>query len=172
MIDFCVMRGARRLSWPRRCPLEPGNVTRPDRERKGQRIYDWARIRLLRLQRPPREHWLLIRRSRKDKADCAYYVVFAPSNTSLADLARVAGRRWTIEECFQSAKGEVGLDHCEARGWHVWHLQATFPMLAMPYLAALRAKAGSTVQSKRNKRSPIKAATRLSSRSLSRKFAR
>ena len=58
---------------------------------KGQRIYDWARIRLLRLQRPPREHWLLIRRSRKDKTDCAYYVVFAPSNTSLADLARAAG---------------------------------------------------------------------------------
>lgn len=139
---------------------------------KGQRIYDWARIRLLRLQRPPHEHWLLIRRSRKDKTDCAYYVVFAPSNTSLADIARVAGRRWTIEECFQSAKGEVGLDHCEARSWHGWHRHATLAMLALAYLAALRAKAGSTVQSKRNKRSPAKGATRLSSRSLSRKFAR
>src|ERR1017187_6725865 len=70
------------------------------------------------------------------------------------------------------AKGEVGLDHCEARSWHGWHRHATLAMLALAYLAALRAKAGSTVQSKRNKRSPIKAATRLSSRSLSRKFAR
>jgi SRSO17 transposase len=139
---------------------------------KGPRIYDWARIRLLRLQRPPREHWLLIRRSRKDKTDCAYYVVFAPTNTSLADIAQVAGRRWTIEECFQSAKGEVGLDHCEARSWHGWHRHATLAMLALAYLAALRAKAGSTVQSKRNKRSPAKDVTRLSSRSLSRKFAR
>jgi len=60
---------------------------------KGPRVYDWARIRLLRLQRAPREHWLLIRRSRKDKTDRAYYVVFAPAEASLADLARVAGRR-------------------------------------------------------------------------------
>jgi SRSO17 transposase len=79
---------------------------------KGPRVYDWARIRLLRLQRAPREHWLLIRRSRNDKTDRAYYVVFAPAEASLADLARVAGRRWTIEECFQSAKGEVGLVDC------------------------------------------------------------
>ena len=138
---------------------------------KGPRVYEWARIRLLRLQRPPREHWLLIRRSRKDKTDRAYYVVFAPAATSLADLARIAGRRWTIEECFQSAKGEVGLDHCEARSWHGWHRHATLAMLALAYLAALRAKDGSTAQRKRNKRSPANNITRLSSRFPSRKFA-
>jgi len=136
---------------------------------KGPRIYDWARIRLLRLQRAPREHWLLIRRSRKDKTECAYYVVFAPVETSLADLARVAGRRWTIEECFQSAKGEVGLDHCEARSWHGWHRHVTLAMLALAYLAALRAKASTIDQGKRNKRSPTNRVTRPSSLSLSRR---
>ena len=139
---------------------------------KGPRVYDWARIRLLRLQRAPREHWLLIRRSRKDKTDRAYYVVFAPAEASLADLARVAGRRWTIEECFQSAKGEVGLDHCEARSWHGWNRHITLAMLALAYLAALRAKASSIAQGKRNKRSPANRVTQHLSRSLSKRSAR
>ena len=139
---------------------------------KGPRIYDWARIRLLRLQRAPHEHWLLIRRSRKDKTDCAYYVVFAPVQANLADLARVAGRRWTIEDCFQAAKGEVGLDHCEARSWHGWHRHVTLAMLALAYLAALRAKAGAIDQGKRNKRSPTNGVTRPLSLSLSRRSAR
>lgn len=139
---------------------------------KGPRVYDWARIRLLRLQRAPREHWLLIRRSRKDKTDRAYYVVFAPTEASLADLARVAGRRWTIEECFQSAKGEVGLDHYEARSWHGWNRHITLAMLALAYLAALRAKASSIDQDKRNKRSPANRVTQQLSRSLSRRSAR
>ena len=41
----------------------------------------------------------------------AFYVTFGPHLTELKELAAVAGLRWTIEECFQSAKGETGLDH-------------------------------------------------------------
>jgi SRSO17 transposase len=136
---------------------------------KGPRIYDWARVRLLRLQQPPREHWLLIRRNRKDPTDRAYYVVFAPRETTLADLARVAGQRWTIEECFQTAKGEVGLDHCEARSWHGWHRHATLAMAALALLAVLRTKVGSADKGKRNKRSPAHSAIRPSSHSQSRR---
>ena len=90
---------------------------------KGSRLYDWARLRLFRLQSPPWDHWLLVRRSIFDPADMAFYVTFAPDTTELKELAAVAGLRWTIEECFQSAKGETGLDHCEARSWHGfrWH---------------------------------------------------
>ena len=50
------------------------------------------------------------------------------------------GLRWTIEECFQSAKGETGLDHCEARSWHGWHRHMTLSMLALAFLAGLRAR--------------------------------
>jgi hypothetical protein len=39
-------------------------------------------------------------------------MVFVPTGTNLAELAGVAGLRWTIEECFQRAKEELGLDHC------------------------------------------------------------
>ena len=70
----------------------------------------------------------------------AFYVTFAPDVTPLAELAAVAGLRWTIEECFQSAKSETGLGHCEARSWHGWHRHMTLSMLALAFLAALRAR--------------------------------
>jgi SRSO17 transposase len=107
---------------------------------KGPRLYDWARLRLFRLQSPPWDHWLLIRRSISDPMDMAFYVTFGPHETELKELAAVAGLRWTIEECFQSAKGETGLDHCEARSWHGWHRHMTLSMLALAFLAGLRAR--------------------------------
>ncbi len=107
---------------------------------KGERLYDWARVRLARLQAPPWEHWLLIRRSRQKPDAYAYYVVFAPAKTPLAALARVAGRRWTIEECFEAGKQEVGLGDYEIRSWHGWYRHITLAMLALAFLAALRAK--------------------------------
>jgi SRSO17 transposase len=107
---------------------------------KGERLYDWARMRLVRLQEPPWDHWLLVRRNRKNLEDLAFYVVFGPAKTPLAMLARVAGRRWIIEECFEAAKQETGLDEYEIRSWHGWHRHVTLSMLALAFLAALRAK--------------------------------
>ena len=107
---------------------------------KGPRLYDWARVRLFRLQSPPWDYWLLIRRSIDDPTDMAFYVTFGPAVTTLSELAAVAGLRWTIGECFQSAKGETGLDHCEARSWHGWHRHMTLSMLALAFLAGLRAR--------------------------------
>jgi SRSO17 transposase len=72
---------------------------------KGERWYDWARVRLARPQEPPWEHWLLVRRSVADPDDLAYFVVFAPPGLRLLDLARAAGRRWLVEECFPPRTG-------------------------------------------------------------------
>src|ERR671927_731595 len=107
---------------------------------KGERFYDWARVRLTRLQQPPWDHWLLVRRSCKDPKDLAYYVVFGPDRTTLATLARVAGRRWAIEECFEVAKQEVGLADYEIRSRHGWYRHITLAMLALAFLAAMRVK--------------------------------
>src|SRR3954452_21175151 len=92
---------------------------------KGERFYDWARVRLTRLQQPPWGHWLLVRRSCKDPTDLAYYVVYGPDRTTLTTLAQVAGRRWAIEECFEVAKQEVGLADYEIRSWHGWYRHIT-----------------------------------------------
>jgi SRSO17 transposase len=109
---------------------------------KGPRWYEWARVRLARLQLTAQErrwdHWLLVRRSRRDPTERAYYVVFAPAGTSLRTLARVAGHRWRIEQSFELAKGEVGLDHYEVRRWDGWYRHMTLAMLALAYLAVLR----------------------------------
>src|SRR5512135_494175 len=106
---------------------------------KGERLYDWARVRLFRLQQPPWEHWLLARRSLAKPDDIACYVVFGPADTTLETLARVAGQRWTIEMCFEVAKQEVGLADYEVRSWHGWYRHITLAMLALAFLAALRA---------------------------------
>jgi SRSO17 transposase len=110
---------------------------------KGERLYDWARVRLVPPpaagDAPPRERWLLVRRSVTDPADLAYFAVFAPAGLRLVDLARAAGRRWLVEECFEAAKQEVGLADYEVRSWRGWHRHVTLAMLALALLAGLRA---------------------------------
>ncbi|MDR3454776.1 MAG: IS701 family transposase [Rhodoferax sp.] len=121
---------------------------------KGIRLYDWARIALPWTVDEGFERWVLIRRSRQDLEARAYYIVFAPAGTGLAELAGAAGLRWTIEECFQRAKEELGLDHCEARSWHGWHRHMTLCMAAAAFLARLSAQLRQAAGRKGNERSP------------------
>ncbi len=60
--------------------------------------------------------------------------------TLLETLVAVAGRRWTIEESLEAAKGEVGLDHYEVRHSHGWYRHITLAMLALAYLAVVRSQ--------------------------------
>jgi SRSO17 transposase len=126
------------------CPASAWHCHSAGAGTKGERLYDWARVPLAR-RGPPQaqthwQHWLLIRRHRQDPDDVAYYAVFGPANTSLTTLARVAGMRWTVEECFEVAKQEVGLDEYEVRSWQGWHRHITLVMLALAFLVAMRTK--------------------------------
>ncbi len=108
---------------------------------KGPRLYDWARVRLNNAHSPAWERWLVARRSihaPDDPRAVAYAVVFAPADTSLAEIARVIGRRWAIETSFQEGKGEVGLDQYEVRSWHGWHRHITLALLAHAFLSVMR----------------------------------
>jgi SRSO17 transposase len=107
----------------------------------GPREYHWARIAIPGGPRPGRGHWLLARRSISDPAEIAYYACYGPRRSSTADLAWIAGSRWHIEECFQQAKGEAGLDHYQVRSWRAWYAHITLSMLALAWLAAARAQA-------------------------------
>lgn len=104
---------------------------------KGPRTYDWVRVPVRPLEAGDR-HWMLVRRRISD-GELAYYLCFAPGGASLADLVSVAGRRWAIEESFQTAKGQVGLDHYQVRTWPAWHRHITLACLAHAYLTASRA---------------------------------
>src|SRR5262249_49786108 len=107
---------------------------------KGERIYDWALLPLGEVDEE-RQRWLLFRRSISDPTDLAYYVVSAPKESSLEVMVKVAGARWAIEESFESAKGEVGLDHYEVRSWDGWYRHITLAMFAHAYLTVVRARA-------------------------------
>jgi len=121
---------------------------------KGLRLYEWARIALSSTANPGFEHWLLIRRSRREPDQRAYSFAFAPAGVSLGELAGAAGLRWTIEECFERAKDDLGLDHCEARSWHGWHRHMSLCMAALAFLAKLAADLRRATWGKANERSP------------------
>ena len=76
-----------------------------------------------------------------DPGEIAYYACYGPRRSRLVDLAWIAGSRWHIEECFQQAKNEAGLDHYQVRSWRAWHAHITLSMLALAWLAASRAQA-------------------------------
>ena len=108
---------------------------------KGPRIYDWTRVAIRPLKEPGKGHWLLARRSLAKPGELAYYVCFGPAETTLEELVRVAGARWAIEECFEEAKGQVGLDQYEVRKWDGWYRHITLAMLAQAFLAVTRHQA-------------------------------
>jgi SRSO17 transposase len=107
----------------------------------GPREYHWARIAVPGRPRTGRGHWLLARRSLTDPDDIAYYACYGPGRSRLIDLAWIAGSRWHVEECFQQAKNEAGLDHYQVRTWRAWYAHITLSMLALAWLAASRAQA-------------------------------
>jgi SRSO17 transposase len=110
---------------------------------KGPRLYDWAYLPCAWLETA--SGWrkgLLIRRKLAQPEAFTFYLTLSPDTVALSDLVRVAGTRWTIEACFEAAKGEVGLDQYEVRSWTGWHRHITLAMLAHAYLAALRRAAG------------------------------
>lgn len=106
---------------------------------KGERLYDWTMIRSW--EQDGWSHGLLVRRSIKEQPEHAYYRFHTPTHkTTLETLVRVAGQRWQIEQAFQAAKGECGLDHYEVRHWQGWYRHITLAMLAHATLAILRAR--------------------------------
>ena len=112
---------------------------------QGARLYDWAYLELADLAADDLHPelsgtWtrgLLIRRSIADN-DLAYFTTWCPAGTSMETLVAVEGRRWAIEDSFETTKTELGLDHNESRSWHGWHRHVSLVMLAFAMLAIIR----------------------------------
>jgi SRSO17 transposase len=113
---------------------------------KGPRLYDWAYLPLATLRADALDAaldqslWtrgLLVRRSLSDGA-LAYFTTWCPAGTPVETLVIVEGRRWAIEDAFETAKTELGLAHNESRSWHGWHRHVSLVMLAFAMLARVR----------------------------------
>jgi len=108
---------------------------------KGPRDDDWAWVGINPGQPwTGNDRWLLIRRHPRT-GELAYYLCWAPGLVALHRLVRVAGTRWAVEESFQAAKGQVGLDHYQVRSWTGWHRHTVLAMLALAILTVLVADA-------------------------------
>jgi SRSO17 transposase len=80
-------------------------------------------------------------RNARGELELAYYLCCAPAGTTDEDLIRVAGSRWAVEECFQTAKTETGLDQYQVRRYDAWYRHVTLAMLAHAYLSVTAATA-------------------------------
>ena len=131
---------------------------------KGERLYDWAYCELADLdaaeyaedceladldgaEYAPEQTglWtrgLLIRRSLED-GELAFFSTWCPAGTGIDTLVMVEGRRWAIEDAFETAKTELGLAHNETRSWHGWHRHVSLVMLAFALMATVRHHANS-----------------------------
>jgi SRSO17 transposase len=110
---------------------------------KGPRLYEWAWLQLSDETEVASEwaRWLLIRRSLSDRSERAYYRVYGPATTTLAEVVRVTGSRWKIEEGYEQAKGQVGLDQYEVRTWRAWYRYMTLALLAYAALVVMQGQA-------------------------------
>ena len=112
---------------------------------KGARLHDWAYLELADLEAAEYGDdlsglWtrgLLVRRSIAD-GELAFFSTWCPAGTGIETLVKVEGYRWAIEDGFETAKNELGLDHNETRSWHGWHRHVSLVMLAFAMMAVIR----------------------------------
>jgi SRSO17 transposase len=141
-----IARSLERAAWQR---LSAGDGT------KGARLHDWAYCELADLDAAEYDEdrsglWtrgLLIRRNISD-GDLAFFTTWCPAGTAIQTLVSIEGHRWAIEDSFETAKNELGLDHNETRSWHGWHRHVSLVMLAFAMMAVIRHRANATTPPK------------------------
>jgi SRSO17 transposase len=122
---------------------------------KGARAHDWIYCELADLDADEYDGahaglWtrgLLIRRTIADQ-DLAFFSTWCPAGTGIETLVKVEGGRWSIEDSFEAAKNELGLDHNETRSWHGWHRHVSLVMLAFAMMTAIRQRANTATPPK------------------------
>jgi SRSO17 transposase len=107
---------------------------------KGPRWFDWALLPILHGWEDDGRHFLLVRRCLDDPSEKAYYFVFAPMGTTLAEMVKAIGARWSIEEDFETGK-DMGLADYEVRGFTSWYRHVTLVMIVQACLAGICAAA-------------------------------
>lgn len=85
---------------------------------------------------------LLVRRSLGQQAEVKCHRSNAPAEIASARLAEVRGGHWSVEQSFEAAKGECGLDEYETRGWVGWHHHTALSLLTLWFLGLQKQRLG------------------------------
>lgn len=111
---------------------------------KGPIEYEFAKrqIVLSREGLPQKTVWLLIRRTIAKEAQYCFFISNAPASTKLGTLVWLSGLRWSIEQCFEETKTELGMDQYEVRKFPGWHHHILTCMLAHYFLWHLKIRLG------------------------------
>ncbi|MFI5933380.1 hypothetical protein [Actinoplanes sp. NPDC051494] len=136
MADHVITTAMNALAPSRWVAAGEATATTPACGPGSDREYLWARVPIRVFWRPARGPWLLTRRN-ISTGELAYRVCYEPRKTRLMDLARIAGSRRAVEECFQQAKNQVGLDEYRVRDRRAWY-DITLSMAAHAWLVVAR----------------------------------
>lgn len=86
-------------------------------------------------ERPHAWHIIVRRRGHDEKKpDDKYTLSNAPGNLSTKKLTWYQSQRYKVEQSFQEAKQELGMDDYQVRGWRAWHHHITLTILTMGFL--------------------------------------
>ncbi len=111
---------------------------------KGPIEYEFTKRRIVLSHQglPTKTVWLLIRRTMDKEPQYSYFVSNAPVSTRLSTFVWLSGLRWSIEQCFEETKTELGMDHYEVRKFTGWHHHILTSMLAHYFLWHLKIRLG------------------------------
>lgn len=115
---------------------------------KGERLFDWARLPIAQAGQVDGRHFLLVRRCLDDPSILAYFLVWAPADTSLPTMVQAIGARWHVEEDLEACKA-LGLAHYEGRSFLGWYRHSTLVLLACAFLVSITVQHHLTVSAHR-----------------------
>jgi hypothetical protein len=90
----------------------------------------------IRENRPNQEIWLYARKYVDGKQK--FFISNAAEDTPIEKFRDLALRRWSIEQCFEECKSDLGMDHYEGRSWRGWHRHILLVFIAHLFLLKLR----------------------------------
>lgn len=113
---------------------------------KGPREYEFARLRVTEKRHhvPGQNGWLMLRRP-VGGGEIKHYLSNAPAEMTLEQMAWTGCLRWTIEENFELAKGEVGLDHYEVTKLRGWYHHMTLALMALAFMKSVQRQWGKKI---------------------------
>ena len=130
-----IARGTNDYFWYRRTVSEGT---------KGPVTYEFMKRRVVLCKdgQPDRVVWLIVRRTLGDSATYSYFISNATRYTRLKTFVWLSGVRWAIEQCFEEAKSDLGMDHYEVRKFPGWRHHMLTCMLAHFFLWHMRIRLG------------------------------